>query len=267
MRYTDKLSGIAFLLLLTACGNSSGGDDNLVIDTTIQPPSATVVNTGTNTQTIVPPVAAPVAGNTGALNPEHGKPGHRCDIAVGAPLNSQPTATTTPAATTQPAATVANNTVSFPSSPGTNTIAPVTTSTAPGMNPAHGQPGHRCDIAVGAPLDSKPVAATTTTTPLPLTPSLPSATPVSPATIPAAVPAATTATAPGMNPPHGQPGHRCDISVGAPLNSKPTAPVDKKGNAVNNPSTADSKFLTPSEKEKLELERNKEADKAPTKGN
>ncbi len=24
-------------------------------------------------------------------------------------------------------------------------------------------------------------------------------------------------TAPGMNPPHGQPGHRCEIAVGAPL--------------------------------------------------
>ncbi len=31
-----------------------------------------------------------------------------------------------------------------------------TASTAPGMNPPHGQPGHRCDIAVGAPLDSPP---------------------------------------------------------------------------------------------------------------
>ena len=29
-----------------------------------------------------------------------------------------------------------------------------------------------------------------------------------------------TQTAPGMNPPHGQPGHRCEIPVGAPLNSK-----------------------------------------------
>ncbi len=27
---------------------------------------------------------------------------------------------------------------------------------APGMNPPHGQPGHRCDIPVGAPLDSPP---------------------------------------------------------------------------------------------------------------
>jgi len=25
-----------------------------------------------------------------------------------------------------------------------------------GVNPAHGQPNHRCDIAVGAPLNSKP---------------------------------------------------------------------------------------------------------------
>lgn len=82
--------------------------------------------------------------------------------------------------------------------------------TAPGMNPPHGQPGHRCDIAVGAPLNSPktnvaPAPVTTTTTK------------AQPATI-----AAPTTTAPGMNPPHGQPGHRCDIAVGAPLNSKPT---------------------------------------------
>ncbi|HEX6915651.1 MAG TPA: hypothetical protein VF145_10445, partial [Chitinophagaceae bacterium] len=28
-------------------------------------------------------------------------------------------------------------------------------------------------------------------------------------------------TPPGMNPPHGEPGHRCDIEVGKPLNSAP----------------------------------------------
>ena len=32
-------------------------------------------------------------------------------------------------------------------------------------------------------------------------------------------------TAPGMNPPHGDPGHRCDIAVGALLNSAPAKPV------------------------------------------
>lgn len=92
---------------------------------------------------------------------------------------------------------------------------------AKGMNPAHGQPGHRCDIAVGAPLNSPPVAKSTMTTqaatqnqPVTITPTQTPA--------PAAAPAilnspATTTTAPGMNPPHGQAGHRCDVAVGAPL--------------------------------------------------
>lgn len=88
----------------------------------------------------------------------------------------------------------------------TTVTQPATTATAKGMNPPHGQPGHRCDIAVGAPLNSpaqstavqQPGAVKTTVTP------------------------STPATPAGMNPPHGQPGHRCDIAVGAPLNSKPT---------------------------------------------
>jgi hypothetical protein len=44
------------------------------------------------------------------------------------------------------------------------TEVPNKTKTAPGMNPPHGEPGHRCDIAVGAPLNSKPAAPTTVTT-------------------------------------------------------------------------------------------------------
>lgn len=79
---------------------------------------------------------------------------------------------------------------------------------APGMNPPHGQPGHRCDIAVGAPLNSPPGKAA---------PNAGKAT-VSPAIV-QTQPAVKTA--PGMNPPHGQPGHRCDIAVGAPLSSAP----------------------------------------------
>lgn len=83
------------------------------------------------------------------------------------------------------------------------------------VNPPHGQPGHRCDIAVGAPLDSAPAASKTATT----AKAAPSTT-IS--TKPAASPAGSAATvAPGTNPPHGQPGHRCDIAVGAPLDSKP----------------------------------------------
>lgn len=96
----------------------------------------------------------------------------------------------------------------------TTTATPTTT--APGMNPPHGQPNHRCDIAVGAPLNSKPNAPATTA-------------PVVTTTQQPAQTVTTTqqpvVTAPGMNPPHGQPNHRCDIAVGAPLNSKPTTPV------------------------------------------
>lgn len=55
--------------------------------------------------------------NEVALNPPHGQPGHRCDIAVGQPLNSQPKQQSNV-----------------------------------NVNPPHGQPGHRCDLAVGAPL-------------------------------------------------------------------------------------------------------------------
>jgi hypothetical protein len=39
---------------------------------------------------------------------------------------------------------------------------------ATGMNPQHGQAGHRCDIAVGAPLNS-PVAAAANSTATPQT--------------------------------------------------------------------------------------------------
>ncbi|MEZ0005440.1 hypothetical protein ABH942_000791 [Flavobacterium sp. 28YEA47A] len=91
-------------------------------------------------------------------------------------------------------------------------VQPQPVATAPGMNPPHGQPGHRCDIAVGAPLNSPPGQNPAT------------AQPTQPAPQPTAAPSTITpvnnadiVTAPGMNPPHGQPGHRCDIAVGQPL--------------------------------------------------
>ncbi|MBK6446411.1 MAG: hypothetical protein IPF81_14280 [Bacteroidetes bacterium] len=39
-----------------------------------------------------------------------------------------------------------------PSQPQMQTTTPASGPTAPGMNPPHGQPGHDCAIAVGAPL-------------------------------------------------------------------------------------------------------------------
>ncbi len=95
------------------------------------------------------------------------------------------------------------------SNSGTTQSVPATSqssTTAPGMNPPHGQPNHRCDIAVGAPLDSP--AGTGKTTPVASQQNVPGQTTIPP-------------MAPGMNPPHGQPNHRCDIAVGAPLDSPP----------------------------------------------
>ena len=86
---------------------------------------------------------------------------------------------------------------------------------ASGLNPAHGQPGHRCDIPEGSPLSSAPAAKINTPQTITSTPN----------------PATNTVTPAGMNPAHGAPGHRCDISVGAPLNSpapdtkQPAAPA------------------------------------------
>jgi hypothetical protein len=76
-----------------------------------------------------------------------------------------------------------------------STTAPAQSSEA--LNPAHGQPNHRCDIAVGAPLSS------------PKQPNL-----VVP---PTTTPLGQGATAAGTNPPHGQPGHDCSKPVGSPL--------------------------------------------------
>lgn len=113
------------------------------------------------------------------MNPPHGQPGHRCDIPVNTPL-SQPVKSVKPQIVQQnPSGSQSNDNVTItpaqissdgklvPGSTGNNVK--VTTSngpangapallqtpsaeTKPGMNPAHGQPGHCCDIAVGQPL-------------------------------------------------------------------------------------------------------------------
>jgi hypothetical protein len=141
------------------------------------------------------------------MNPAHGQAGHRCDIAVGAPLNA-PAGQNTPQQGVAPMQT--------------NTIAAKMVSnstTAKGMNPAHGQAGHRCDIAVGAPLNSPVTKTTPPKTAIPADNEAAKNTSVlmNPSFTPAAETAKTVITAPGMNPPHGQDGHRCEIAVGEPL--------------------------------------------------
>ncbi|MDX6181239.1 hypothetical protein SGQ44_03680 [Flavobacterium sp. Fl-77] len=156
--------------------------------------------------------------NSGALNPAHGQPGHRCDISVGAPLNSAATQAQAAAPQQAPQVQVNPNQNKVVT---TTTVAPVKVSK--GMNPSHGQPGHRCDIPVGTPLNT-PVA-----TPAAAPPQSGTTSKTFNVTPPTANPAVPTllstesankevvTTADGMNPAHGKPGHRCDIAVGAPL--------------------------------------------------
>ena len=170
---------------------------------TTNPAPATGSNALLNLPNLPSSVGAPAAGGSVALNPKHGEPGHRCDIAVGAPLNSQPATASSPAPTTSP-----------------TTVVPAVNQNTGGnvkLNPKHGEPGHRCDIQVGAPLTSSP---TTISQPAP-TSSVPptTAAPIGAAAIPALQLPNTGASANlKINPKHGEPGHRCDIAVGAALN-------------------------------------------------
>lgn len=189
MRALPYVAGILLLSAFTACGGSNKED---VVDKDLL--KAAEETKAAQKPDTVPSVAsqatAPAVNNA-------------------VPVTSQPL-------TTQPVS-IGSNTVPVTKS---GTVAPVTINTQPvaqpvaqqpaaaGMNPAHGQPGHRCDIPVGSPLNSKPQTPNPTTATVSTAPATPQ-------------PVAQQATAPGMNPAHGQPGHRCDIPVGSPLNSKP----------------------------------------------
>ncbi len=97
--------------------------------------------------------------------------------------------------------------------------------TAPGMNPPHGEPGHRCDIPVGQPLNSAPAQAQQPATQnITVNANQGQTIQIDPNSLKQVNnPNKPVKTAPGMNPPHGEPGHRCDIPVGQPLNSKPAS--------------------------------------------
>ena len=80
--------------------------------------------------------------NTGVvLNPPHGQPGHDCAVNVGDPLpsQSQNTGAQQQSSPVQINATSPNNV----NSQGSGVA----------INPPHGEPGHDCAVAVGAPLN------------------------------------------------------------------------------------------------------------------
>ena len=112
------------------------------------------VTGATPTEVPATAVAAKSSGVRPALNPEHGQPYHRCEIEVGAPIDSAPTQNTAPQMVPQqsvPNAGCNTNPISpslAPSSPS----AVQATGPKPANNPVHGAPHHRCDLEVGAPL-------------------------------------------------------------------------------------------------------------------
>ena len=114
-------------------------------------------------------------------------------------LGSKDKAATPPPPSPLPAVNVpANSAPAQQTAPGASTVA---------LNPPHGQPGHSCEIPEGAPLNSAP--ATGAAAP---------ATGINMQTLPAASTPASPVAGKRLNPPHGQPGHSCDVPVGEPLN-------------------------------------------------
>jgi len=127
LKNTKKISLILFsvgALLVCSCRENPKSDDKTSETETTSPAEKT---------------ATPVKSTDGvAINPAHGQPGHRCDISVGAPLNSKPVPVKTNTQTSD---------VILDGGSGTTTTLPKGT-----PNPAHGQPGHRCGTKVGDPL-------------------------------------------------------------------------------------------------------------------
>lgn len=118
---------------------------------------------------------------------------------------------------------------SVPATPASNEPAVVNAAaTPPKLNPAHGQPFHRCDIAVGSPLDAAPSKPAATAIRTGASPTLENAArlnnpqanspQVNNPTAPTVANANANGTPPKLNPPHGQPFHKCEIPVGSPLN-------------------------------------------------
>jgi hypothetical protein len=86
------------------------------------------------------------------LNPPHGEPGHSCDIPVGSPLNAPADKPVREIRNTSMAPTIENAARMGSPARRQGSAAPATSGTAR-LNPPHGQPGHRCEIPVGSPLD------------------------------------------------------------------------------------------------------------------
>jgi hypothetical protein len=167
---------LVFLILVSfaviSCNNSTDSKESeSTVNPNLQPMLPSVANEPSQTQNPNVPVSGqasnlppgssqPVTTGSSKLNPPHGEPGHRCDLAVGAPLDMASQATALPNSNNSMTPTITpvqNSSPSFSPTPSPQQVPPAASSSAK-VNPPHGEPGHRCDLAVGAPLDLAPPA-------------------------------------------------------------------------------------------------------------
>lgn len=142
---------ITVFALLVSCEKSAQttAKDTTAPKTSTEAPATSESATANSANT-----ASTGAAGRPALNPAHGEPYHRCEIAVGAPIDSQPEAQNAAPQMMNQQAAPANSFNTNPIAPSNAPVsAPVTaTGPKPALNPAHGEPHHRCDLQVGAPL-------------------------------------------------------------------------------------------------------------------
>ncbi len=133
------------IAFFAACGNGADNtnetqNQEAVSEYSLEESAESGVNLGTNSGEMIDPSAAPTGGSGEVrLNPPHGEPGHRCEIPVGAPLDSDP-----------------GNAAGLIQQQMIQDHAPAQQTPSGGqnqrLNPPHGQPGHDCNVPVGAPL-------------------------------------------------------------------------------------------------------------------
>lgn len=151
MRTQKSTLFIASLMLagMVSCNADTSDKNDILIDNTsapaveqVAPEAVTPSATTPATVTVTP---APASSQNVRLNPAHGQPGHDCAVAVGAPLGGN-------SAAVQQVAPAAISTAPVPNALGGPR--PQFNANSGNLNPAHGQPGHDCAVAVGAPLPS-----------------------------------------------------------------------------------------------------------------
>ena len=149
MPFAKNLHFLAFTaLLISSCSSEPETTDNDVpqpvrgvLPTTTEQPEAATTN-------------ATPSGDMPALNPPHGEPFHRCDIAVGAPLEGSPAPggqSISDFAQPDPIQIQAPSGASTTFS-SEGVTSPVQTPGSARINPPHGEPGHDCAVPVGQPL-------------------------------------------------------------------------------------------------------------------